>query len=54
MEKQEQWENLRRKMTDELSAGAFSGLGAMILDEEEVRMAGPQELEELARRYGIK
>ena len=48
-------EALRQALLDELYAGAFSGgLGAMLLDEEEVRQAGPEELEELARRYGLK
>jgi hypothetical protein len=36
-------ESLRRELMDEACAGAFSGLGAMILDAEEI-----------ARRYGKK
>ncbi len=45
-------ESLRKQLLDETYAGAFSGLGAMILDEEEIRNADPEELEEIARRYG--
>ena len=41
---------LRRELMDEACAGAFSGLGAMLLDEEEIRNAYPEELEEIARR----
>ena len=54
MEQEMSQEGLRQKLMDELYAGAFSGLGAMLLDAEQVRRAGPEELEELARRYGIK
>ncbi len=43
---------LRRELMDEACAGAFSGLGAMLLDEEEIRNADPEELEEIARRQG--
>lgn len=45
-------ESLRKQLLDEAYAGAFSGLGAMLLDEEEIRNADPEELEEIARRYG--
>ena len=45
---------LRQQLLDEIYAGAFSGLGAMLLDEEEIRRADPEELEELARRYGLR
>ena len=47
-------EALRQQLLDEVYAGAFSGLGAMLLDEEEIRQAGPEELEALARRYGFR
>ena len=40
-------------LLDEVYAGAFSGLDAMLSDEAEIRLAGPEELEQLARRYGI-
>lgn len=45
-------EALRRELLDEAYAGAFSGLGAMILDAEEIQNADREELEEIARRYG--
>ena len=47
-------EELRRTLLRELYAGAASGLEAMLLDEEEIRRAGPQELAEIARRHGIQ
>ena len=47
-------EVLRQQLLDEVYAGAFSGLGAMLLDEEEIRRADPEELEELARRCGLR
>lgn len=47
-------EALRRELLDEAYAGAFSGLGAMILDVDEIRNADAEELEEIARRYGKK
>ncbi len=46
-------EILRRELLDEAYAGAFSGLGGMLLDAEEIRRADPEELEEIARRYGF-
>ena len=36
MEDHEQTELLRQKLLDEAYAGAFSGLGAMLLDAEEI------------------
>ncbi len=47
-------EALRWELMDEAYAGAFSGLGAMLLDAEEIRNADAQELEEIAQRYGKK
>lgn len=47
-------EALRRELLDEACAGAFSGLGAMILDVDEIRNADADELEKIARRYGKK
>ena len=44
-------EALRKELLDEAYAGAFSGLGAMLLDAEEIRNADAEELEEIARRY---
>ena len=45
-------EALRQELLDEAYAGAFSGLGAMFLDVDEIRNADASELEEIARRYG--
>ena len=47
-------EALRQQLLDEVYAGAFSGLGAMLLDEKTVLEADPGELEGLARRYGLR
>lgn len=53
MKQYDETEALRRELLDEACAGAFSGLGAMILDAEEIRRADGGELEEIARRYGL-
>ena len=45
-------EALRQELLDEAYAGAFSDLGAMILDADEIRNADAEELKEIARRYG--
>ena len=45
---------LRQQLLDEIYAGASAGLGAMLLDEETVLRADSEELEELARRYGLR
>ena len=42
-------EELRELLLAEVYAGAFSGLGAMLLDEDRIRNAGAEELEELAQ-----
>lgn len=47
-------EALRKELLDEACAGAFAGLGAMILEEDEIRRAGGKELEEIAQRHGKK
>lgn len=47
-------EQLRQVLLDDVWAGAASGLRAMCLDEEKIRQAGPEELEQLARQYDIK
>ena len=46
-------EELRRKLLDEVYAGAFSGMHAMILDEDEIRQADRDELVEIAKRCGM-
>ena len=45
-------ETLRQQLLNEVYAGAFSGLGAMPLDADEIRRADADELEKIARRYG--
>ncbi len=47
-------EELRRRLLDEIYAGAFAGMGAMLLDEERIRKAGEEELWEIAGQYGIR
>ena len=47
-------EELRQLLLDEIWAGAASGLGAVLLDEQEIRRAGPEELETIAQRYGLR
>lgn len=47
-------EELRQSLLEEIYAGAASGLGAMLLDEEKIRQAGPEELADLARQHGIR
>lgn len=46
-------ENLRQRLLDEVSAGAFTGLPAMVLEEDEIRQADMAELLEIAKRYGF-
>ena len=45
-------EALRKELLDEACAGAFSGLGAMILDADEIQNVDGAKLEEIARRCG--
>lgn len=51
---QDQTEQLRQRLLDEIYAGAVCGFGAMLLDEEEIRSADSEELEQIACRYGIQ
>ena len=46
-------ETLRRQILEEIYAGAFSGLPAMLADEDEIRNAGGEELRRIAGRYGL-
>lgn len=48
-------DDLRQKLLDDVYAGAFSGgMPAMLLEEDEIRNADDEELEEIARRHGLK
>ena len=47
-------EELRQELLDEVYAGACSGLPAMLLDEDDIRRADGDELEHIARRYGLR
>ena len=46
-------EDLRRKLLDDIYAGAVCGMGAMLLEEDEIREADDKELEEIAKRHGF-
>ena len=49
------YEKLRREIEDECFAAAFGGgIDPAILDALEAETASPEELEELARRWGMK
>ena len=45
-------EELRQKLIDGCYAGALSGLGAMILDVDDIKNADEQELLKIAKRMG--
>lgn len=48
-------ENLRQKLLDDVYAGAFAGgIPAMLLEEDEIRTADDEELDEISRRHGLK
>ena len=48
-------DDLRQKLLDDVYAGAFSGgMPVMLLEEDEIRNADEEELEEIARRHGLK
>ena len=46
-------EDLRRRLLNDVYAGAFSGITAMILDETRIRDAAEEQLIEIVRQYGI-
>ena len=51
----EETEQLRCKLLAWVQAGCAAGrLPALLLDEEEIRCAGTEELRALARRYAIR
>lgn len=43
-------EEIRKKLLEDIYAGAFSGLPAMLLDEDRIKNADREELEELAKK----
>lgn len=45
-------EDVRKRLLDDVYAGAAAGLGAMFLDEDRIRKADDEELEEIAEKYG--
>ena len=47
-------EDLREKLLSDVYGGAISGLGAMLLDEDRIRNADEEELEEIASQDGYK
>ena len=47
-------EELRRRLLEEIYAGAAAGMGAMLLDEGRIRRADDEELREIAAQYGIR
>lgn len=54
MKNNENTEDLRQKLLDDVYAGAFSGgMPAMLLEEDEIRKADDEELDEIARRHGL-
>ena len=50
----ENTEDLRRRLLNDVYAGAFSGIPAMILDEKRIRDADEEELKEIVRQYGMR
>ena len=44
-------EELREKILSDIYASAFSGTPATILDENKVKNASKEELEEIAKKY---
>ena len=47
-------EDLRKRSLEDSLSGAFGGFPAMILDEDRVRKADRDELEEIAKEHGMK
>lgn len=54
MKNNENTEDLRQKLLDDVYAGAFAGMPAMLLEEDEIRTADDEELEKIAGRHGLK
>lgn len=47
-------EELREKLLRDVYAGSFSGLGAMLLNEKEIKEASDEELRRIARKHGYR
>ena len=48
-------DGLRQKLLDDVYAGAFAGgMPAMLLEEDEIRRADDEKLDEIAERHGLK
>ena len=54
MKNNENTEDLRQKLLDDVYAGAFAGMPAMLLEEDEIRTADDEELEKISGRHGLK
>ena len=50
----EEVEALRQELLDEIYAAVFSGTPTSLLDEDEILRATPEELEDIAVRYGFR
>ena len=46
-------EELRQQLLEEIYARAMAGMPAMLLDEDAIRQADSEELQDIAQRYGI-
>lgn len=46
-------EALRQALLDELYAGAFAGMPAMLVQEDAIRQADREELLDIAEQYGL-
>lgn len=46
-------EHLRQLILNELHAGAFAGMPAMLMEVEDVKHADYEELIQIAERYGL-
>ena len=47
------FEELRRRLLEEVYAMTFSGMPAVFLDEDNIKRADAEELIEIAKRYKI-
>lgn len=47
-------EDLRDDLLDYVYAGAFSGMPSMILEQDRIKNASSEELQKIAKEYGIR